>query len=892
MAVATRWPLVGRRDELDAFATAVQDPRCQAFCIYGPSGVGKSRLGDECIVYAESIGRRVLRATADRADAAVPLAAVAHLLAANALSDWRQGDEPSSVIRARLLDAAIRALAPRADESGAAVLLLDDAQRADTSSLAVIDHLMTHGAAFCVATVNSGEPVPAAVTAWWREERGPRIDLGELDPIGVDTLLHIVLEGALDGAASAELWRASQGNVLILHELVLEALANRSLVHRDGAWRLDGPVGAPPRLGDLVARRLAGLSQSERTVLELLALCQPVAVSQLESAFGIDALEALEQDGLIVARADGRRQSASLTHPLYGEVLRAALPSARAQSILLDQAVALERFGARRRDDPVRIATWRLEATGAADPELLLRAARVARHDRDFATAARLATASLASRPTAIGGLVLGEALHHLGRLEDAEAVLAAATDRTIDDAVLAPLASVRRRNLYVGCGRPDDAEAIGRAAAATVRSPSAHAELIAGEAELLAWSGRPRDALELLDSAPLTGPRLGVLAAVAQSPALASTGRTTAAVELSRQADDAHAALDDPLAVPLAETHRVNELFALVLGGRLVDAAERGRAWFDAALRARLPLEVARLAVHLALGAVSQGRPRTALEWAARATTAIDGSGIEGLRPIAAASRAIAYGLLGDAAASAEAAGEADRLPTGVGALTAALPLARAWASVAAGDLPAARDLLVTAAEEAERAGCVAAAGWLLHDAARIGAEGVAAPRLAALVPATDSELLHARAEHAAALVDDDGHRLATTATRLEALGASLAAAEAATAAAAAWRRRDDQAQVAALAARAEELVGRCEGARTPALAGAGAAAALSERERDVAVLAAEGMRSREIAERLSISARTVDNHLGRIYAKLGVASRVELAAALGPDRREDGRP
>ncbi|MFB7837140.1 LuxR C-terminal-related transcriptional regulator [Streptomyces sp. NPDC056056] len=57
-----------------------------------------------------------------------------------------------------------------------------------------------------------------------------------------------------------------------------------------------------------------------------------------------------------------------------------------------------------------------------------------------------------------------------------------------------------------------------------------------------------------------------------------------------------------------------------------------------------------------------------------------------------------------------------------------------------------------------------------------------------------------------------------------------------------------------------------------------------LSEREREIADLAAEGLRSRQIAERLFLSHRTVDSHLGSAYRKLGVSSRTALARALGP--------
>jgi DNA-binding NarL/FixJ family response regulator len=49
-----------------------------------------------------------------------------------------------------------------------------------------------------------------------------------------------------------------------------------------------------------------------------------------------------------------------------------------------------------------------------------------------------------------------------------------------------------------------------------------------------------------------------------------------------------------------------------------------------------------------------------------------------------------------------------------------------------------------------------------------------------------------------------------------------------------------------------------------------------LTEREREVLRVAAEGLTAREIAERLGVRERTVTTHLGRIYGKLGVGTRV----------------
>ena len=66
----------------------------------------------------------------------------------------------------------------------------------------------------------------------------------------------------------------------------------------------------------------------------------------------------------------------------------------------------------------------------------------------------------------------------------------------------------------------------------------------------------------------------------------------------------------------------------------------------------------------------------------------------------------------------------------------------------------------------------------------------------------------------------------------------------------------------------------------RRPDLSGR---AALTPRELRLARMAADGLGNREIAEALFITRKTVETHLARAYRKLGIASREELAAALG---------
>lgn len=52
-----------------------------------------------------------------------------------------------------------------------------------------------------------------------------------------------------------------------------------------------------------------------------------------------------------------------------------------------------------------------------------------------------------------------------------------------------------------------------------------------------------------------------------------------------------------------------------------------------------------------------------------------------------------------------------------------------------------------------------------------------------------------------------------------------------------------------------------------------------LSPREAELVALVVEGLPNKVIATRLGISRRTVEGHLGRVFSKLGVATRTELA-------------
>jgi hypothetical protein len=79
-----------------------------------------------------------------------------------------------------------------------------------------------------------------------------------------------------------------------------------------------------------------------------------------------------------VVGGQGPDKTARCGHPLYGDVVEEQLGDAAAR--VLPQALAdvLERTGRRHRGDALRLVTWRFEADGTANPEVLTEGERCA----------------------------------------------------------------------------------------------------------------------------------------------------------------------------------------------------------------------------------------------------------------------------------------------------------------------------------------------------------------------------------------------------------------------------------------------------------------------------------------------------------------------------------
>ncbi len=243
---------------------------------------------------------------------------------------------------------------------------------------------------------------------------------------------------------------------------------------------------------------------------------------------------------------------------------------------------------------------------------------------------------------------------------------------------------------------------------------------------------------------------------------------------------------------------------------------------------------------------------------------------------------------LAGDLAAAERALGEAEDLASSAPPRRALdLALARGWVVAAQGEVGRAATLVMAAADAAAEAADDGDGGALaalaLHDAVRLGAGLAVSDRLRDAAAREGSELLDTCAAHAVALQGADARGLAGAAARFEWLGADLLAAEAWTEAGAVHRAGECRSEAATAAGRARACLDRCQGARTPALIPEVILAPfLTPRQREVARLVALGLSNREVAGKLYVSLRTVENHLYQVYVKLDVPDRKALALRL----------
>jgi DNA-binding NarL/FixJ family response regulator len=876
--------MTGRDSELAAVVSALGDPGIDVILVAGPAGVGKSRLAHAC---ADALLDRDPapsgRATASPSLRSVPFGAVAHLLPDEAVAATASGGGSL-----QLFAALRRALSEAGRDRF--LLLIDDVQHVDEGTVGVLVQLINAGLVRVIATQRSGEPLPIGLSAILRSDRMVRVDLGALSIADTDLLLRSALGAGVHGTALRNLFERSQGNPLYLRELVTSALEAGALVERDGIWVLEGEFAGNGILLDLVNERLDGLDDTQREVAELLSLVQPVGLALIEESTGLDALAALEERGIIEVTDDGNRHEVRLSHPLYAEILQREMRSVTRRRLLMHHVEMVEAHGARRREDVVRLVLWRMEAGGRAPLEDLVLAVRTAWAGKDFELTRRLGEAVLdaGGHASVIGPL--GDALYELGEFERGALLVANALDLETDALRMVELAMSLHRLRLWGLDDADGAMTALHGTSARLSDRLSDREstaplrdvLQAAEANVLAFSGRPGEAIVRLVGLRYLVPPISSVASVARAAALAQLGRTAEAIEASVLGYREQLESSGSAGVVNSALHLITGAFALTEAGRAHEAFEMASGAYDHLVEVDIWLDQAWAAVNASRALLVAGRPSSARRWSQEALAAATRARFTtGIR-ISWVLYTAASGQLGDEAAARSGLAQLQRLPADNGFMEEESAIGTAWALAALDDRTRAVAALLEAGERARRRGLIGSEGFVLHDAVRLG-DTTAVDRLEELAVASDSALAQARALHARAEADDDAAALVAASLAFEQMGCDLMAAEAAVSASRRLAGIGDDRGVGRQSQRVFQLLAGCEGAATPALSMPGESASLlSSREREVASLAADGWSSKDIAGRLFLSVRTVDNHLQHVYTKLGIRGRADLSEAL----------
>jgi DNA-binding NarL/FixJ family response regulator len=881
--MALTWPLVGRGSELSEAAAMMGNPRAAGLVVRGPPGIGKTRLVTEVLARAPQARFCVYRATATRAAATIPFAALSHLLP----DPEQQGSN--------LLRRTSRSLSANAGPRRV-VVAIDDAHLLDDASAALVHHLVTASSAFVVATVRDSEPAPDAVRSCGRDGSAGELALGPLSDDEVHAAVCCALDGPVCGSVVHRLSTLSAGNAQLLTELVTTALAEGRLIRRAGLWRLRGRWTSGHTLPELVRDRLDRLAPEVYAAAQLLALGEPVGAAEAEAMLPAEVLDALEREGLLAAINSGRRRQIRLVHPLHADALCAVVTPLRARAAYRTLADALEATGARRRGDVLRLAVYRSEAGQSVDPELLLEAAQQDEALFDRGVSERLARTAEEAGGGLRARLVRVEALRWMGRAEEADALLRDAPLEGADSEQRSRVAAVRASTLLVGLNRPAEAERVlAEAREHLLEQAGADPDAVQAErtkldvlaAEFRFNTGRIRDAVDMSERA-LAGDHRAVRtrcsAAAVATVSLTWSGRPDRAVAVAQRAwecseqepGELGAAMENLLSL----THGLAHLYA----GRFDTAQALADLGYRRALERRAEALEGQSALALGHVALLRGRVATAGRWLREASVLIErhapAMGRFGTAyALASAGEATALG--GDPVEADAAGARADDLLT-AGALLCNRGRVRVWAAAARGETATAARLALADADALASAGAALFEAMSCHDAVRLGAAELVGARLARLAAAAEGELVGLYARHATALAADDGAGLDTVAREFAALGAVLLAAEAAAQASQAHRRAGSDAAATTAAHRSRELASRCQGARTPALALAGEPTPLTPREREVAGLAAHELSNRDIAARLLVSERTIHNHLHRAYTKLGISTRRQLRSVL----------
>lgn len=905
--------LIGRRDEralLDEVLAAIRAGNSRALVIHGEPGVGKSVLLDYLAEQASSC--RVMRTAGVQSEREFPFAAL-HQLCAPLLDRLARLPAPQrDALQTAfgvatgpppdrfLIGLAVLSLLSEAPDQQPLICLIDDEQWLDPASAQVLAFVARRLLAESVGLIFAAR-LPGRNLA-----EVPLLEVQGLPDADARTLLNTVLTGQLDTRVRDQIVAETRGNPLALLELT-RGLTPQQLA---GGFGLPSAVGLSSSIEENFRQRIGVLPEATRTLL-LLAAAQPAGDSVLiwsaaaGLGIGADAAAPAVDAGLVEFGSRVR-----FRHPLARSAAYHCASLQRRQQVHRGLADVINPLS-----DPDRHA-WHL-ALAAPGPdedvasELVRSAGRAQARGGMAAAAAFLERATLLTldpAQRAQRALDAAAAKAQSGALDAALDLLATAEAGPLTDLQCAHVDLVRARLAFV-TNRGSDAPPLLLKAAKRLEPIDAglcratyldalHAAIFAGR--LAGDCGVVQVARAVQTSPRPSTTHLAELLLVGFATYF--TNGFGAGLPILRRAVSAALAHEElPWLAGMAALHVWDDGAWDALTARHVELARAAGELTE------LPLALISRAVMLMFA----GELTAAESLIHEAHTVTEATGDSLTDP--AMSLAAFRGRHSETSALIEATTR-DVVRRGEGIWLTAAEFADAVLNNGMGNYPAALASAQRATRHADLGLSTWAAVELIEAAVRSGSPAVAADALARLVAVTTTSgtdwALGVQARCQALLADGPDaetffrtalERLSRTGMRVELARAHLLYGE--------WLRRErrrtdarpqlrtahrmfEQMGMEAFADRAgRELLATGETARKRTV---GAANDLTAQEVQVARLARDGLSNPEIGARLFISARTVQYHLRKVFAKLDISSRSQLDRVLptnGPPQRTPGR-
>ncbi|HXJ67180.1 MAG TPA: AAA family ATPase [Actinomycetota bacterium] len=391
--------MIGRGDEVESIRDFLDSMGrgSVALAIEGEVGIGRTELVDEAARIAAGRGYNVRSCRPGEPDGELSFSGLADLFGtgleepvAGLPGPQRRALEVALLLRdpegepasALAVSLAVRSVLERMADEAPVLLAVDDAQWLDPASAHVVAFALRrighHPVAMVAGARTDGSDGLPPVLAELPREAVRTVRLGPLARDEVGALLRRSLDLTLTGAELDRVHRACGGNPLFSLEVGRMLPPNTSL-------RPDEPVPIPPDLRALVRDRLAALPPDAREILLLLACASDESGAVVVAASGDSgggALAIATEFG-IVDRPDG---SYRFTHPLFGSVLDAEATEEERRAVHARLAALVE-------DPEERARHLALAAEGADESaaQALEGAARSTRHRGAPSSAASLA---------------------------------------------------------------------------------------------------------------------------------------------------------------------------------------------------------------------------------------------------------------------------------------------------------------------------------------------------------------------------------------------------------------------------------------------------------------------------------------------------------------------